>query len=134
MQPAQGRPSPRRGGVVPWFRLDIHWYEDDAIEAAAEVGGPLVLSVFPVLMAKAKAQDNGGKVEFTYRRLARDLFADWEEINAAIEALVSAGVLTCPQASERSAVVAFDPNAWRRWQEAQRKAASRAKDRELKAA
>jgi hypothetical protein len=119
---------------VPWFRLDIHWYEDEKIEAAAEQGGPLVLSLFPVLLAKAKAQDDGGRVEFTYRRLSRDLFADWEEINPAIEALVSAGVLACPAASERSAVVAFDPVTWRRWQEAQRKAASRAKERELKAA
>jgi hypothetical protein len=119
---------------MPWFRMDIHWYEDEAIEAAAEKAGSLVLSVFPVLLAKAKAQDNGGRVEFTYRRISRDLFAEWEEINAAIEALVSAGVLTCPQASERSAVVAFDPSSWRRWQEAQRKAASRAKERELKAA
>lgn len=119
---------------MPWFRMDIHWYEDEVIEAAAEKGGSLVLAVFPVLLAKAKAQDNGGQVEFTYRRISRDLFAEWEEINSAIEALVSAGVLTCPQASERSAVVAFDPVSWRRWQEAQRKAASRAKDRELKAA
>lgn len=110
---------------MPWFRLDIHWYEDPAIEAAAEEAGPLVLSVFPVLLAKAKAQQNGGRVEFTYRKLGQALFADWEEIRLAIEALASAGVLSCPDASEKSAVVAFDSTSWRRWQEAARKAASR---------
>jgi len=110
---------------VPWFRMDIHWYEDPAIEAAAEEAGAIVLSVFPVLLAKAKAQNNGGKVEFTYRKMSQALFADWEEIRPAVEALASAGVLSCPQASEKSAVVAFDPASWRRWQEAARKAASR---------
>lgn len=110
---------------MPWFRLDIHWYEDPAIEAAAEEAGPLVLSVFPVLLAKAKAQSAGGKVEFTYRKMSQALFTDWEQIRLAIEALASAGVLSCPDASEKSAVVAFDPASWRRWQEAARKAASR---------
>lgn len=119
---------------MPWFRMDVHWFEDPDIEAAAEAAGPLVLSIFPVLLAKAKAQDDGGRVEFTYRKLSQALFAEWEEINPAIEALVSAGVLSCPDASERSAVLAFDPDSWRRWQEAQRKAASRAKEREPKPA
>jgi hypothetical protein len=116
---------------MPWFRMDIHWYEDPRVEEAAEVAGPMVLSVFPVLMAKAKAQNDGGRCEFTYRKMSQALFADWEEIRPALEALVSAGVLSCPDASERSAVVAFDPDAWRRWQEAARKAASR---EEVKAA
>lgn len=110
---------------MPWVRLDIHWYEDPKIEAAAEAGGPLVLSVFPVLLAKAKAQANGGKVEFTWRKFCVELFASQEEIQKAIDALVSASVLSCPQASALSAVVAFDPMSWRRWQEASRKAAAR---------
>jgi hypothetical protein len=110
---------------MPWFRMDNHWFEDARIEAAAEEAGPMVLAVFPVLLAKAKTQADGGRVEFTYRKLSEAMFAEWDQINPAIEALVSAGVLSCPHASERDATVAFDPMSWRRWQEASRKAASR---------
>lgn len=110
---------------MPWFRMDIHWYEDPKIEFAAAEAGPMVFSIFPVLLAKAKAQADGGKVEFTWRKLTQELFAEEADVKAAINALVSADVLTCPQASALSAVVAFDPLTWRRWQESARKAASR---------
>lgn len=110
---------------MPWFRMDIHWYEDPKIEAAAASAGPLVLSVFPVLLAKAKAENDGGKVEFTWRKLCLEMFAEQAEIEQAVAALASAGVLTCPHLSALSAVVAFDPMSWRRWQEAARKAARR---------
>ena len=110
---------------MPWFRMDIHWYEDPKIEAAATASGPLVLSLFPVLLAKAKAQANGGKVEFTWRKLAHELFVEEGQTREAVEALASAGVLSCPHVSALSAVVAFDPMSWRRWQEAARKAARR---------
>jgi hypothetical protein len=110
---------------VPWFRLDIHWYEDPKVEAAAEVGGPLVLSVFPVLLAKAKAQASGGKVEFTWRKFCIEMFSERPELEQAVEALMSAGVLSCPHLSGMSTVVAFDPESWKRWQEASRKAAAR---------
>lgn len=116
---------------MPWFRLDIHWYLDEKIEAAAEIAGGVVFALFPVLLAKAKAQADGGKVEFTFRSITRETFFEREQIEQAIEAFVSAGVLTCPQVSARGATVAFDSGSWRRWQEAARKAASR---EELKAA
>lgn len=115
---------------MPWFRMDIHWYEDEDVEAAAEKAGPLVFAVFPVILAMAKTQNDGGRVKFTYRKFSEALFADWEEINPAVEALVSAGVLSCPQASERGATVALDPNSWRRWNEAARVAARREKKKE----
>ena len=110
---------------MPWLRLDIHWYQDEKIEAAADDAGPLVLALYPVLLAKAKAQANAGKVEFTYRALTTELFASREEIDAAIDALVSASVLTCPQASDKDATVAFKPESWRRYSEVERKTAKR---------
>lgn len=110
---------------MPWFRMDIHWYQDPAIEVAAEEAGPLVLALFPVFLAKAKAQANGGEVEFTFRDLSHQMFAGREEISKAIEALVSARVLSCPQLSALSGVVAFDPDTWRKWNEAARKAGKR---------
>lgn len=109
-----------------WAKLDCHWYKDPDIQAAAEEAGSLVFGVFPVLLADAKAQNDGGRVEFTYRDLSHALFADRDEVAAAVVALVSAGVLTCPQSSERGAELAFDPAAWRRWNDAVRKAESRA--------
>jgi hypothetical protein len=110
---------------VPWFRLDIHWYLDAKLEASGEAAGPLALLLFPVLLAKAKAELDGGRARFTFRELSNATFAKPAEIVRALEGLVSAGVLTCPQLSEVDGQVAFDPDAWRRWNEAQRKAASR---------
>lgn len=110
---------------MPWFRMDIHWHEDPDIELAADQSSGAVFAVFPVLLAKAKAHANGGKVEVAWSKLGRDLRFSESDVRAAVEALSSAGVLSCPQVSARSAEVAFDPGSWRRWQEAQRKAASR---------
>jgi hypothetical protein len=114
---------------VPWFRMDNHWFEDEAVEAAGEVAGAMVFAVWPVLLAMAKTQNDGGKVKLTYRKFAEALFTDWEQINPAIEALASAGVLSCPQSSDRGATVAIDPDSWRRWNEATRKAEKRAEER-----
>lgn len=116
---------------MPWFRLDIHWYEEEKLEAAAESAGrlgPLVLALFPVFLAKAKAQTErgkAGKADFTYRLLAAEVFAPKKDIEAAIEAMVSARVLTCPHMSDRGATVAFNPSTWRKWNEAGRKAEER---------
>lgn len=110
---------------MPWFRLDIHWYEDEKLEVAGELVGPLAFALYPVLLGKAKAQHDGGKAEVNFRLLAQELFTTKLKVKAAIEALVSASLLTCPQASARSAVIAFDPKVWRRWQEADRKVAGR---------
>lgn len=108
-----------------WVKLDCHWYEDPDIEAAAEEAGSIVLALFPVLLTMAKTQNDGGRVEFSWRSLGHSVFAQNGDAVHGVRALVSAGVLTCPQESERGAVLAFDPQAWRRWNEAARKAASR---------
>jgi hypothetical protein len=110
---------------VPWLRLDIHWYLDAKLEAAGEAAGPLALALFPVLLAKAKSEMDGGRARFTFRELSNATFAKPPQVVQAVEALVSAGVLTCPQLSAVDGQVAFDPDAWRRWNEAERKAASR---------
>jgi hypothetical protein len=117
---------------VPWFRLDIHWYEDPDVEAAAVQAArastgaaTAVIAAFPVLMGKAKAEADGGKVEFSWRKLSQEIFADEADTRTAIAALVSAGVLSCPVTTDIAATVAFNPLSWRRWQEAARKAESR---------
>lgn len=110
---------------MPWAKLDCHWYRDPDIQAAAEEAGSLVFSVFPVLLADAKAQADGGRVEFTYRDLSHALFAERESVAVTVRALVSAGVLSCPESSERGATLAFAPEAWRRWNDTIRKAESR---------
>ena len=119
---------------MAWVKLDTHWYADEDVEAAGEGAGPLVFAVFPVLLGMAKSQNDGGKVKITYRKFAEALFGDWEEFNPAVQALVSAGVLTCLDSSERGATLAFDPETWRRWNEAARKAEERDQKRRLRAA
>lgn len=110
---------------MPWVPLDIHWYQDAKVEAAGEQAGPIALAAFSVLLAMAKAQANGGRVEFTYRSLSHALFTERPAAEAAVEALVSAGVLSCPQVSAGGGVVAFNPEAWRRRNESMRKAFNR---------
>ncbi len=109
---------------MPWVPLDIHYLDDHDIEAAAEMSREALL-VFPAVLAMAKAQSSGGEAEFTYRGLSHKLFSTPAQVTDGIRALVSAGVLSCPQESERGATVAFDPDSWRRWNDMQRKAASR---------
>lgn len=112
---------------MSWAKLDTYWYADEAIEIAGESAGPLVFAAFPVLLAMAKQQNEGGKVKISYRKFAESIFADWEELRPALDALVSGGVLTCPEASDRSATFAFDPDNWERWNETIRKAEERAR-------
>ena len=111
---------------MPWFALDTHYLEDPKVQDAGELT-PFALSVFPALLADAKQRAEGGKVEVVYRSLAFRLFISEEEAKKAVMALLSAGVLTCPQVSEmseRSCRVVFP--AWRKWNERFRKAQERA--------
>ena len=107
---------------MPWFALDTHYLEDPKVQHAGELT-PFALSVFPALLADAKQRANGGKVEVVFRSLAFRLFISEEEASKAVRALVSAGVLTCPEVSDRSCKVEFP--AWRRWNERFRKAQQR---------
>lgn len=108
-----------------WAKLDCFYYRDAELQAAASEAGSIVFGLFPMLLADAKAQNNGGAVEFTYRDLAHALYEDAEVVLAGIRALLSAGVLSCPVESENGATLHFDPDAWRRWNDAARKAQKR---------
>lgn len=119
---------------MAWVKLDTHWFADEGVEAAGEIGGPLVFVVYPVLLGMAKAQNDGGRVKITYRKFAEAVFGDWEELNPALQALVSAGVLTCLDPTARGATVAFDPDWWRRLNETARKSEEREEKRRLRAA
>lgn len=111
-----------------WVKLDLHWYEDPGIEAAGDEAGAIVFSLFPVLLAMARSQNDRGRIEFTFRNLSHSIFADTDSVVAGIRALVSANVLELPESSERGAVLAFDPESWNRWNETARKAQSREAD------
>ena len=110
---------------MPWVPLDVHFYQDPAIEAAAEDAGGGVLGTFAVLLAMAKAQAKGGKIEFTWRSLSHATYSSPKDAGVAVRALVSAGVLSCPESSDRGATVEFDPTTWRRWNDGAMRAARR---------
>jgi hypothetical protein len=46
-------------------------------------------------------------------------------LNPAIEALVSGGVLSCPEVSGRAATLAFKPEPWKRYSETESRTARR---------
>lgn len=108
---------------MPWFALDTRYLRDPKVQAAGEMT-PFALSVFPALLASAKQEARGGKVEVTFRDLAHDLYLSKEQAEKAVQALVSAGVLSCPQVSEGSCEVVFP--SWRKWNDRFRKAQERA--------
>jgi hypothetical protein len=113
---------------VLWIRLGVLWYEDEKLEEAAEAAGPagaVVIAAYPLLLAKSKVQKEHGLVEFTWRNLSQELFAGQAKVKAAIDAMLSAGVLSCPHRSKRGATVAFNREAWDRWQDSSRKASER---------
>lgn len=107
---------------MPWLALDTHYLDDPKIQAAGELT-PFAMCVFPALLAEAKQRASGGKVEVSYRNLGHLLYLSCEETEKAVLALVSAGVLDCPQRSEKAATVVFP--AWRKWNERFRKATAR---------
>lgn len=119
---------------MAWVKLDTHWFADEGVEAAGEEAGMPVFAVFPTLLGMAKSQNKKGQVKITYRKFGEALFTDWEVLNPAVEALVSAGVLTCLDSSDRGATLAFDPETWRRWNETARKSEERDQKRKLRAA
>lgn len=108
---------------MPWVPLDTHYLRDPKVQHAASLT-PFALSVFPAVLAQAKQVADGGKVEVTFRDLAHDLFLSTDEAEKALKALVSAGVLTCPQESAAAVTVKFP--SWRRWNDNFRKANRRA--------
>lgn len=110
---------------MPWVPLDVHFYQDPSIEAAAEDAGGGVLGTFAVLLAMAKAQAKGGKIEFTWRSLSHATYSSPDDAGVHVRALVSAGVLSCPESSDRGAVLEFDSAAWKRWNDSAMKAAKR---------
>ena len=109
---------------MPWAPLDIHYTELLALEEAGEAD-PFVFAVFPKLWTMAKAQAKGGEVSFTYRGLSSALCTTRETVGNAVLQMVSAGVITCQDRSDRGAVVKFDPDYWRRMNNAASQAESR---------
>lgn len=110
--------------MAAWFAMSAQFISDPKIEAVGEEIGPAGPLAAVALLCHAKAQGDGGRVERTFRALGHEIFADREVAVSAVRTLVSAGVLTLEHEDETSFIVKFP--AWRRWQEAFRKARSRA--------
>lgn len=110
---------------MPWVPLDIHYFQDAKIEAAAEEVGASALAVFSVLLCMAKGQAARGRVEFTWRSLGNATYLDRDDAVSAVRALVSGGVLSCPEESDRGAVLEFGRDAWDRWHDGFRKQTKR---------
>ena len=109
---------------MAWFAMSDQFVTDPKIERVGEECGPVGPLAAVALLCQAKIQNSGGRVEGTFRKLAHDAYCTRDEAVSALRALVSAGVLTLESEDDTSFLVSF-PN-WRRWQEAFRKARSRA--------
>jgi hypothetical protein len=110
---------------VPWVPLDIHWTRTPEMQEAAEEGGPLVFAIYPTLLGWAKSQMDGGRVGFTWRDLCHEIWADRKDVETSITSMLSAGVLSCRESTDRGAVLAFDSSWWKRNIDKGRKAEKR---------
>lgn len=78
---------------MPWFRMDVHWYQDPAIEELGERFGHLALSTMVVLVSVARERGPLGTVKATPSALASILRVAPETITEIVEHGIELGLL-----------------------------------------
>lgn len=109
--------------MARWLSMSTQFLSDPKIEALGErhgPGGPLIIFA---LMARAKVAADAGRVTCSFRTLAHESFTDREEVRRVIESAAEVSLITVEDLTEAEATVHFP--AFRRWQEAGRKAKER---------
>lgn len=101
-----------------WARLDVEWFDDHVLRAAAEIE-PACLVLWPILVAKAKADSHveanpTGRIRTTTRTLATCALVDVEQVDRALALLVEGEFLTSTEA--RFGAVEIELAAFERWQ------------------
>ena len=109
--------------AVRWFSMSTQFLTDPKVEDLGEKHGPGGPLVIVALLGRAKIADDAGRVTCSYRTLGNEAFCTRDEARAIVLDAVSSGLIEMVDGSESEASVCFP--AYRRWQDAGRKAKER---------
>jgi len=113
--------------AVRWFSMSTQFLTDPKIETLGEKHGPGGPLTIVALLGRAKIEADAGRVTCSYRTLAHESFVDRADIVRILEDAAETGLLDIQDSDDAGATVFFP--AFRRWQEAGRKAKEREVDK-----
>ena len=113
--------------AVRWFSMSTQFLTDPKIESLGEKHGPGGPLTIVALLGRAKIEADAGRVTCSYRTLAHESFVDRADIARILEDAAETGLLSIERNDDSGATVRFP--AFRRWQDAGRKAEERGADK-----
>jgi hypothetical protein len=111
--------------LARWFSLSTQFATDPKLEALGEEHGPAGPLAAVVLMARAKVAADGGRVKFSRRTLANEVFIGREDVDAILKTAEDVDLIEIEESGVREITVRFP--AFAKWQDAGRKS----RDREM---
>lgn len=108
-----------------WFAMSTRFLQDPKVEQLGEKHGPAGPLLWVALLTLAGQQEEGGRVEVSFRTLAHQTFIDPEVIDRILETFEKSQL--CHGLSRDVTGVTLTVSEWNRWQQNYRKAKSRAK-------
>jgi hypothetical protein len=101
-----------------WAKLDTRWYEEPDLLAATETA-PEAFAMWPVLIAKAKAESSAsrnpdGTVRIAPRSLAFDAQCAQDRIGAALDAMAAEGLIRYTAEGTKELLITL--NGFAKWQ------------------
>ena len=109
--------------AVRWFSMSTQFLTDPKVEDLGERFGPAGPLVVVALLGRAKIADDAGRVTCSFRTLGNEAFVDRATAREIVADMIKVGLVEAVSESESEASVRF--LAWRRWQDAGRKARER---------
>lgn len=103
--------------------MSTQFLTDPKVEDLGEKHGPAGPLVVVALLGRAKIADDAGRVTCSFRTLGNEAFVDRTTAREIVNDMVRVGLVESLSESESEASVRFP--AWRRWQDAGRKAKER---------
>lgn len=111
--------------MARWFSLSTQFATDPKLEALGEEHGPAGPLAAVVLMARAKVAADGGRVKFSRRTLANEVFIERGDVDAILKTAEDVDLIEIEESGVREITVCFP--AFAKWQDAGRKS----RDREM---
>jgi hypothetical protein len=113
--------------VTGWYAMSAQFLTDPKIEKLGEKHGPAGPLLIVSLFGHARVQEQGGRVERTFRAVAHESFIERDDVARILTDAADTSLLEIEEQDDQGFVVRFP--AWQRWQAAFRKAKSRGHDK-----
>lgn len=113
--------------AVRWFSMSTQFLTDPKVEDLGEKFGPAGPLVIVALLGRAKIADDAGRVTCSFRTLGNEAFVDRSTAKEVVTAAGDSGLVEVTDLGEADVSLRFP--AFRRWQDAGRKAKDRESDK-----